>query len=87
VIVEGQAGDNLEGFSFVIDDQGLELLQDQGWNAEWVAGERPDLIHASVSTFGSGNERSRWQGGELVASAMGGTFVLLATPSGGRKEA
>lgn len=80
VIVAGQAGDSVEGYSFVIDDQGLELLQDQGWNAARVAAEHPGLIHASVSAFGSGNERSRWHSSELVASAMGGTLRLTGNP-------
>lgn len=79
-IIAGQPGDTLEGFTFVIDDQGLDLLQDQGWDEARVAAEHPGLIHASVSTFGSGNERSRWQGGELVASAMGGTLRLTGNP-------
>jgi crotonobetainyl-CoA:carnitine CoA-transferase CaiB-like acyl-CoA transferase len=80
VIIAGQASDSLVGFSFVIDDLGLELLHDQGWNAARVAAECPGMIHASVSAFGSGNERSRWHSSELVASAMGGTLRLTGNP-------
>ncbi len=79
-IARGKPTDSLDGFSFVIDDMGLERLQDQGWNASSLAGKHPSLIHASVSTFGSGNARSRWLGGELVASAMGGTLRLTGSP-------
>jgi crotonobetainyl-CoA:carnitine CoA-transferase CaiB-like acyl-CoA transferase len=79
-IVSGKPTDSPAGFSFVIDDLGLERLQDHGWDAILVAKTHPALIHASVSTFGSGNERSRWLGSELVASAMGGTLRLTGSP-------
>ncbi len=40
----------------------------------------PALIHVSVTPFGSSGERARWRGGELVASAMGGTLRLTGQP-------
>ena len=62
--------------SFLIDDLGLDLLAAEGWRAS-----RPDSqIHVSVSTFGSGGPRALWRGGELIASAMGGTLRLTGQP-------
>ena len=40
----------------------------------------PRLVHVSVTPFGSGGARSRWRGGELVASAMGGALRLTGDP-------
>ena len=60
------------GASFVIDDLGLELTADEEIPA--------DAIHVSVTTFGSGGPRSRWRGGELVASAMGGALRVTGEP-------
>jgi len=64
------------GCSFLIDDLGLDRLAAEGWTAE-----RPQAqIHVSVSTFGSGGPRALWEGGELIASAMGGTLRLTGQP-------
>lgn len=64
------------GCSFLIDDLGLDRLAAEGWTAE-----RPERqIHVSVSTFGSGGPRALWRGGELIASAMGGTLRLTGQP-------
>ena len=66
--------------SFLIDDLGLELLSDRGLTREKIETENPALIHVSVTPFGSGGPRSRWRGGELVSSAMGGTLRLTGSP-------
>jgi len=79
-IIAGTAADDPAGCSFVIDDLGLEGLSDSGWNQAAITEQYPALIHASVSTFGSGNAHSRWRGGELVASAMGGVLRLTGNP-------
>ncbi|MDH5310118.1 MAG: CoA transferase, partial [Gammaproteobacteria bacterium] len=80
VIVPGQPAELAEGCQFAIDDLGLELLAEQGWDRRAVERHNPALIHASVTTFGSGGPRSAWRGGELVASAMGGTLRLTGDP-------
>ncbi|NLR70525.1 hypothetical protein HGI47_06525 [Novosphingobium sp. ERN07] len=59
-------GGPVEGASFVIDDLGLEALGG--------VAIPESAIHVSVTPFGSGGPRSTWQGGELVASAMGGAL-------------
>ncbi|MXO66750.1 CaiB/BaiF CoA-transferase family protein [Altericroceibacterium endophyticum] len=58
--------------SFVIDDLGLENT------AHLTIPE--SCVHVSVTPFGSGGPHSHWQGGELVASAMGGTLRLTGEP-------
>ncbi|MCL6249703.1 CoA transferase [Altererythrobacter sp. KTW20L] len=63
---------SVEGASFVIDDLGQEACADLPIGA--------DAIHVSVTPFGSGGPRSHWKGGELVASAMGGTLRLTGEP-------
>lgn len=67
-----ELGGSVEGASFVIDDIGLEGL----------AGVAiPDTaVHVSVTTFGSGGPRSRWKGGEFIASAMGGALRVTGEP-------
>jgi crotonobetainyl-CoA:carnitine CoA-transferase CaiB-like acyl-CoA transferase len=65
-------GGPVEGASFVIDDLGLEAL-------EGVAIPQ-NAVHVSVTPFGSGGPRSTWQGGELVASAMGGALRVTGEP-------
>ena len=65
---------------FLVDPWGLERLADRGIAREWIAKCNPALVHVSVSPFGSGNDRSRWLGGELVASAMGGALRLTGEP-------
>ncbi|HQS68095.1 MULTISPECIES: CoA transferase [unclassified Novosphingobium] len=67
-----ELGGPVEGASFVIDDLGLEALE--GVNIPESA------VHVSVTAFGSGGPRSAWQGGELVASAMGGALRVTGEP-------
>lgn len=64
----------------LIDSAGIEGLADVGITRAQLAEWNPGLVHVSVTPFGSGNERSRWLGGELVASAMGGTLRLTGEP-------
>lgn len=73
-------GAGFEGASFLIEDLGLETLAGQGWPRERIEAEHPGLIHVSVTAFGSFGPRGRWLGGELVASAMGGTLRLTGEP-------
>jgi crotonobetainyl-CoA:carnitine CoA-transferase CaiB-like acyl-CoA transferase len=61
---------------FLIDCAGIEGLADLGITRDQLEQWNPALVHVSVTAFGSGGRRSRWRGGELVASAMGGTLRL-----------
>ena len=65
---------------FLVDASGLERLADRGVTRERLESWNPALVHVSVTPFGSGGERARWRGGELVASAMGGTLRLTGAP-------
>jgi crotonobetainyl-CoA:carnitine CoA-transferase CaiB-like acyl-CoA transferase len=65
---------------FLIESQGLERLADRGVTRAQLEEWNPALVHVSVTPFGSGNERSRWRGGELVAAAMGGALRLTGEP-------
>src|SRR5687768_4571690 len=65
-------GGSVEDASFVIDDLGRAQLGDLAI---------PDTgIHVSVTPFGSDGPRSKWRGGELVASAMGGALRVTGEP-------
>lgn len=67
----------MEGFGFLLDGVGRDQLEAFGWDL----GSLPEnLVHVSVSTFGSGGPRALWKGGELIASAMGGTLRLTGEP-------
>ena len=68
------ASQSIAQASFLIDDLGLDALADSGLDREQIEAENPGLVHVSVTTFGSRSPRSGWHGGELVASAMGGTL-------------
>ncbi len=65
---------------FLVDAQGLERLADRGITRERLEAWNPALVHVSVTPFGSGGERARWRGGELIASAMGGTLRMTGEP-------
>ncbi|EGF90060.1 coA-transferase family III family protein [Asticcacaulis biprosthecium C19] len=62
----------LDEASFLIDDLGLEATRPQG--------DYPRLIHVSVTPYGSFGPYAGWKGGELQASAMGGTLRLTGQP-------
>ena len=64
----------------LVDAAGIERLADRGITRAALESWNPALVHVSVTAFGSGGERSRWRGGELVASAMGGTLRLTGEP-------
>ena len=72
VSLGAELGGPVEGASFVIDDIGLEGLKD--------VSIPENAVHVSVTAFGSGGPRSGWQGGELVASAMGGALRVTGEP-------
>jgi len=76
----GDFAPELGAADFLLDPWGLEVLADRGLSRERIESINAVLVHVSVSAFGSGNERSRWQGGELVASAMGGSLRLTGEP-------
>jgi len=64
----------------LVESQGLERLADQGISRARLESFNPALVHVSVTAYGSGGERARWRGSELVASAMGGTLRLTGEP-------
>jgi crotonobetainyl-CoA:carnitine CoA-transferase CaiB-like acyl-CoA transferase len=68
------------GADFLVEPFGLERLADDGCTRAQLEDWNQALIHISVTAFGSGGTRSRWRGGELVTSAMGGTLRLTGQP-------
>ncbi len=70
----------LEGIDLLIDGVGLPALQVQGWSTEKIAKQFPQLIHVSVSPFGSKPDVAGFKGSELVASATSGTLRLVGDP-------
>ena len=66
--------DELPRAHFLIDGIGLPALHRAGFSRERIEQINPRLIHLSVTTFGSLGPRAEWRGGELIASAMGGTL-------------
>jgi len=78
-IVAGKI-EECSGASFLIDDLGLERLEDLGWTRSRIEAGNTELIHVSVTAFGSGGARSGWAGGELVCAAMGGVLRLTGEP-------
>ena len=52
--------DALAAASFLIDDLGLERLSDCGLTRKKIESENPELVHVSVTPFGSGGPRSRF---------------------------
>jgi crotonobetainyl-CoA:carnitine CoA-transferase CaiB-like acyl-CoA transferase len=71
---------HIKAVDFLVDGLGLEQLADQGVGRAQLQAWNPALVHVSVTAFGSGGERSRWRGAELVASAMGGALRLTGEP-------
>ncbi|MFL6549054.1 MAG: CoA transferase, partial [Povalibacter sp.] len=72
--------EHLVSADLLIETWGLERLADAGFTRACIESINPRLIHVSVTAFGSGGPRSRWQGSELVASALGGTLRLTGDP-------
>jgi crotonobetainyl-CoA:carnitine CoA-transferase CaiB-like acyl-CoA transferase len=72
--------DHLASADLLIECRGLERLADAGLTRSEIERVNPRLIHVSVTAFGSGGPRSRWQGSELIASALGGTLRLTGDP-------
>jgi crotonobetainyl-CoA:carnitine CoA-transferase CaiB-like acyl-CoA transferase len=70
----------IAGADMLIECAGLDRLADAGISRERLELWNPALVHVSVTPFGSGGSRARWRGGELVASAMGGTLRLTGEP-------
>ena len=68
--------DYLADASFLIEELGLSRLADQGWPRQRIEQTAPKLIHVSVTVFGSEGPHSRWEGSELIASAMSGVLRL-----------
>ncbi|WP_116809645.1 CaiB/BaiF CoA-transferase family protein [Steroidobacter cummioxidans] len=66
--------DELPRADFLIEGIGLPALRRAGFTRERIEQINPRLIHVSVTTFGSHAPRAEWTGGELIASAMGGTL-------------
>jgi crotonobetainyl-CoA:carnitine CoA-transferase CaiB-like acyl-CoA transferase len=72
--------DSIARADFLVDAEGVERLADRGITRERLDAWNAALVHVSVTPFGSGGERARWRGGELVASAMAGTLRLTGEP-------
>ena len=80
-ITEGTPDErSIQEVDFLVDGSGIEQLSDWGVTRARLEQWNPALVHVSVTAFGSGGLRSRWRGGELVASAMGGTLRLTGEP-------
>ncbi|HEY0960875.1 MAG TPA: CoA transferase [Pseudomonadales bacterium] len=65
---------------FLVDGAGLPALAREGYTRAQLDSLNPQLVHVSVSTFGSYGPTATWLGGELVASAMSGTLRLTGEP-------
>src|SRR4051812_14396068 len=65
--------DSVAGASFILDDDEVD--------AAAAGAIADDVIRISVTTFGRGGPRSSWKGGEVVASARGGTLRVTGEPS------
>jgi crotonobetainyl-CoA:carnitine CoA-transferase CaiB-like acyl-CoA transferase len=72
--------DQIADASFLIEDLGCDRLKDLGWTRTRIEQRAPQLIHVSVTPFGSEGPRGRWLGSELIASAMSGVLRLTGTP-------
>ncbi len=70
----------LAAVSFLVDGSGLPALATQGWTRAAITAANPQLVHVSVSPFGSHGPLATLRGSELVASAMSGTLRLTGAP-------
>jgi crotonobetainyl-CoA:carnitine CoA-transferase CaiB-like acyl-CoA transferase len=68
------------GIDFVVDGVGLPALEKLGHTRATLNALNPQLIHVSVSAFGSHGPTAAWHGSELVASALSGTLRLTGEP-------
>ncbi len=59
---------------FLVEGMGVPALSRAGFERAHIEELNPRLVHVSVTTFGSKGTRAEWRGGELIASAMGGTL-------------
>jgi crotonobetainyl-CoA:carnitine CoA-transferase CaiB-like acyl-CoA transferase len=81
VVVSGTPGvAGLSDASFLIEDLGLDRLDSLSVTRSRLEETNPELIHVSVTGFGSHGPRSTWQSGEFVVSAMGGVLRLTGDP-------
>ncbi|HTY93557.1 MAG TPA: CoA transferase [Steroidobacteraceae bacterium] len=80
LIEQGATREAIEGASFLIEDVGLRRLPELGFTREQLCAWNPQLVHVSVTPFGSEGPRADWKGGELVISAMGGVLRLTGDP-------
>ena len=71
---------NLAEASFLIDQIGLPQLAEQGWPRHRIEQTAPQLIHVSITPFGSQGPRTQWRGSELVVSATSGVLRLTGMP-------
>ncbi len=80
VIAANEDPTALANASFLIDDLGLPELEVRGLPRARIVRLNPQLIHVSVTAFGSTGPRAQWRGSELVISAMGGVLRLTGEP-------
>ena len=73
VIVAQPQLQSLSGVDFLIDDLGLACLQDLGLSRAQIEAQFPQLVHVSVTAFGSFGPRARWRGGARTRSKYGRT--------------
>ena len=72
--------DNLAEASFLIEHLGLTRLAEKGLHRKYIEQAAPKLIHVSVTTFGSKGPCAKWEGSELIASAVSGNLRLTGDP-------
>jgi crotonobetainyl-CoA:carnitine CoA-transferase CaiB-like acyl-CoA transferase len=75
-----QLSREISNASMLIDGVGLAVLEEMGWPRARIEAANPQLVHVSVTPFGSHGPRASWLGSELVCSALGGVLGLTGTP-------
>ncbi|GAB1256384.1 CoA transferase [Aurantivibrio plasticivorans] len=65
---------------FLIETFRPGFLKSKGLSYEELSTINPQLIHVSITPFGQTGPYSQFLGGELVASAMGGTLATCGYP-------